>query len=159
MGPRNIASEACQTFFTLLDVVLMWLFRRRVTADRLLLDRFLQLETDRLAHRSDLEAKREELEVKKLEIELTHLEARTKAQISLDAARQELLLKRREAGRLGQRKRRANREAAAAAVCTNPLCIDKNHRPVTMEMVREFNQHEASGLHGSQREHEVPLAN
>lgn len=119
----------------------MWPFKKsKPTASELLLERFLQLESDRLSHRSDLEAKREELEVKKLEIELTHLEARTKAQIELETAQQELRLKKREAGRKGiQRRRELARQRVEQPTC--PLCANPLRRDVTIEMVRQHAQH------------------
>ncbi len=118
----------------------MWPFKNRLTPDQLLLDRFLQIESDRLTHRSDLEAKREELEVKKLEIELSHLEARTKAQIELEAAQQELRLKKREAGKRGAQKRRALARPDAQGC---PLCADINYRHVTIPMIEAHRAHEA----------------
>lgn len=112
----------------------MSLFRRRQqTAEQQLLANFLKLESERLAHRSDLESKREELEVRKLEIELEHLEARTKSRIELEAAAQELRMKRREAGRKGMQKRRANDRARAENECV--LCADPNFKRPTPQMI------------------------
>lgn len=120
----------------------MWFFGRKATAERLLLDSFLQLEKDRLAHRSDLEAKRDELEIRRLEIELAHIEARTKAQIELDAAKQELRLKRQEAGRIGQQKRRQKaREQSGQDQFCCPLGEDPLRKDVTVEMVRQHMMH------------------
>lgn len=117
----------------------MW-FKRKPSPNELLLDRFLQLEGERLTHRSDLEQKREELEVKKLEIELTHLEAKTKAQIELDSARAELRAKKREAGRRGAQKRRAMARPDAQGC---PLCADINYRYPTIPMIEAHRLHEA----------------
>lgn len=115
----------------------MWPFRRKTH----LLEKLLELEERRLAHRSDLEAKRDELEVKKLEIELTHVEARNKAQIDLEAARQELRIKRQAIGRKAAQKRWANvrgeQEGAACPLCANPFL-----RNPTVEMIRAHSLHE-----------------
>lgn len=116
-------------------------WRRRENANQLLLNSFLQLESERLRARSDLEAKRDELEVRKLEVELSHLEARTKAQIELEAAQQELRIKKREAARKGMQKRRALTGQPPAQYPDCGLCVDPARRDVTVEMVRQHNLH------------------
>lgn len=111
------------------------------TADMLLLERFLQLEQTRLEKRADLDSKREEIELRKMELELQHLEARTKAQIELDAAKQELREKRREFGKRGMQKLRAIRRGGQPGTC--PLCDDPNRRDVTIPMIEAHRTHEA----------------
>ena len=110
------------------------------TADLLLLDSFLKLEALRVDRRSDLEQKRDELEVKKLELEFSHLEARTRATIELDKAKEELRQKRKEAGRIGIAKRRAMARPGALGC---ELCRDPNTRNVTVPMIEAHRSHEA----------------
>jgi len=111
------------------------------TAEQQLLAQFLTLEQSRLDKRAILDEKREELELRKLELEMVHLEARTKSQIELEKARQELREKKREAGRIGIAKRRAMARPNAQGC---PLCADPNRRDVTIPMIEAHRQHEAA---------------
>jgi hypothetical protein len=86
--------------------------------------------------------------LRKLEIEMNHLEARTKADIELQKARQELREKRREIGRRSARKRwdreKGINQQGDAPDC--PLCVNPFYRgpALTVQLIREHDGHVAS---------------
>jgi hypothetical protein len=121
---------------------------RKKNPERELLSRFLDLERIKLDHHADLQAKRDEIELRKLEIEMNHLEARTKADIELQKARQELREKRRAIGRASARKRwdreKGINPQGDAGDC--PLCVNPFYRGpgLTIALIRAHDAHIAS---------------
>jgi hypothetical protein len=123
----------------------MWWGKKNL--ERELLSRFLDLERIKLDHHADLQAKRDEIELRKLEIEMNHLEARTKADIDLQKAREELREKRREIGRRSARKRwdrakgiNQQGEASDCLLCVNPFYKGPG---LTIALIRAHDTHVA----------------
>jgi hypothetical protein len=127
---------------------------RKKNPERELLSRFLDLETVKLGHHADLQAKRDEIELRKLEIEMNHLEARTKADIELQKARQELREKRRAIGRASARKRwdreKGINQQGDSPDC--PLCVNPFYRgsAFTVALIRAHDAHIAAREAGPQ---------